>query len=165
MTTLAHMPDSAVGDGTTDDTAALQAMFDACPVGGLCIIPDGVFRVTSTLHVPRPMNVWCSPGAHIKGDFSGTGDVVWWFWHTPNGTSGVYCAMEGCYWQGGTISRLNRNGACMRASCWWGGASIQNLRTERGSPHVWLDAPDTVNGWDTGGSTPDFAAISRVVGC
>jgi hypothetical protein len=164
MTAIAHMPDSAVRNGVADDTAALQAMFNACPVGGLCIIPDGVFRTTALVQVPRPMNVWCSPGAHIKGDFSGSGAVVHAFWHTPNGTSDQYVAMEGFFWQGGVISRLNRNGPCIRVSAGLAG-SVQNLRTLRGSPHVQIDAPDTASGWYRGGSGPNWGAMVRVAYC
>jgi hypothetical protein len=164
MAAIAHMPDSAVGDGATDDTTALQAMFNACPVGGLCLIPDGVFRVTSTVQVPRPMSVWCSPGAHIKGDFAGTGAVVWAFWHTPDGTSDLYTVMQNIYWQGGTISRLNRNGPCLRVSAAWTG-SVQNVRTLKGSPHIQMDSPDPSAGGYTVGSFSNYAAVSRVAAC
>jgi hypothetical protein len=164
MTAIAHMPDSAVGNGTADDTAALQAMFNACPAGGLCLIPDGVFRVTNTVQPNKPMNVWCSPGAHIKGDFAGTAAVVHAFWHTPDGTSDQYVGMEGFFWQGGVISRLNRNGPCLRVSSLLAG-TVQNVRTLRGSPHVLLDAPDTVSGWYRGGSGPNWAGIVRAVMC
>lgn len=43
----------AVGDGTADDTAALQAAINAAgAVGGVAYIPQGTFRLTSTLTVP-----------------------------------------------------------------------------------------------------------------
>jgi hypothetical protein len=165
MTAIARMPDSAIGDGVANDGPALQSMFNACPVGGLCIIPDGVFLTNQPLHVPRPMQVWCSPGAHIKGNFSNTDPVVWVYWHTPDGTSDLYVAMISQFWQGGTISRLNRNGACLRVSTQWAGA-VHDVRFERGSPHLWLDAPDTVGGWYKGGPTsPEFGLIARAVNC
>lgn len=164
MTAIAHMPDSAVGNGTADDTAALQAMFNACPVGGLCIIPDGVFRTTAQLRIPYPMQVWCSPGAHIKGDFSGTDPVVWGYWHTPDESSDLYVAQMSMSWQGGVISRLNRNGACLRLSAVWSGV-VQDVRFERGSPHLWLDAPDTASGWWKGGFGPNFGLGPRAVNC
>lgn len=37
----------ATGDGTTDDTVALQAAFDACPPGGRLYAPTGVYRCTN----------------------------------------------------------------------------------------------------------------------
>jgi hypothetical protein len=164
MTAIAHMPDNAVANGAADDTTALQQMFNACPSGGLCIIPDGVYRVTNTIQPNKPMNVWCSPGAHIKGDFTGTQAVVWAFWHTPNGTSDLYVGMETMFWQGGVISRLNRNGPCLRMSAGLSGG-IQNVRTLRGSPHIWIDAPDTVDGWYRGGAGPNWGAARRVTYC
>lgn len=44
----------AVGDGTTDDTAAIQAAISSLTAanGGVCYIPSGNFHVTSTLNVP-----------------------------------------------------------------------------------------------------------------
>ena len=39
----------ATGDGTTDDTAAIQAAIDACPVGGTVLLPTGVYKLTSAL--------------------------------------------------------------------------------------------------------------------
>jgi hypothetical protein len=42
----------AVGDGTTDDTTAIQAALDAVPAGGTVIIPGGyTFRFRSTLFI------------------------------------------------------------------------------------------------------------------
>lgn len=43
----------AVGDGTTDDTAAIQEAFDAqLESGGMIYIPPGTYRITSQIYVP-----------------------------------------------------------------------------------------------------------------
>lgn len=39
----------AVGDGATDDTAAIQAAIDATPDGGICFFPPGTYRVQSVV--------------------------------------------------------------------------------------------------------------------
>jgi hypothetical protein len=46
----------AKGDGTTDDTAALQAAATAAAYGTL-FIPKGTYKVTSTVNLPRSINV------------------------------------------------------------------------------------------------------------
>jgi hypothetical protein len=159
MTVIAHMPDGAAGNGTTDDTSALQACFNACPNGGQIIIPDGVFRVTNTIRIPHPCMVWCSPGAHIKGDFAGTQAVIHGYWDSAgypgSGTNWIF--FDGMHWQGGTISRQQRNGPCLRGSTWIE-ASISDLKTVRGSPHIRLDAPSVK-------TNPLWGALVRVVNC
>lgn len=39
----------AEGDGTHDDTTAIQAAINACPQGGIVYFPNGVYKITSTL--------------------------------------------------------------------------------------------------------------------
>ena len=39
----------AVGDGVTDDTAAIQAALDTATSGGIVFFPDGIYRVTDSL--------------------------------------------------------------------------------------------------------------------
>jgi len=50
----------AVGDGSTDDTAAIQAALDAAAAdgvsgaeGGVCYVPPGDYKITSELNVPK----------------------------------------------------------------------------------------------------------------
>ncbi len=45
-----------VGDGTTDWTVQLQALFDSLPVGRELYIPRGLYRITDTLHVRNAPN-------------------------------------------------------------------------------------------------------------
>jgi hypothetical protein len=52
----------AVGNGTTDDTAALNLAIAAVPEGGQLIF-DGLFKVTSTINWNRRVSPWC-PGAN-----------------------------------------------------------------------------------------------------
>ncbi|MEV6419067.1 glycosyl hydrolase family 28-related protein [Streptomyces sp. NPDC051662] len=43
----------ATGDGSTDDTAALQKALSGCAAGGVVYLPRGVYRVSAPLDVPR----------------------------------------------------------------------------------------------------------------
>lgn len=46
----------ALGNGTTDDTAAIAAAFTACPVGGTVYFPQGNYPTTG-LTITRPCNI------------------------------------------------------------------------------------------------------------
>jgi len=60
----------AVGDGVTDDTAAIQAALNAAPVlGGKIIFPVGTYKVTSTLILPSKSSSRLKP-IYICGDSS-----------------------------------------------------------------------------------------------
>lgn len=63
----------AVGDGSTDDTAAIQAVIDdlAALRGGICYLPQGTYKITDT--------ITCKQGVWIVGDYGGpvrTGEVM-----------------------------------------------------------------------------------------
>jgi hypothetical protein len=73
----------AVGDGTTDDTAAIQAAINAASGGNSTVyIPDGVYRITSGLTIPddgitiegqgfgRSLSVSENIGTRILADFT-----------------------------------------------------------------------------------------------
>lgn len=51
----------AIGDGVTDDTKAIQNAINASK-GNTLIIPNGVYKITETLHIPR--------NTKIKGQFN-----------------------------------------------------------------------------------------------
>jgi hypothetical protein len=50
-------PYNARGDFATDDTAAIQAAINACPIYGGVLIPKGDYLISDTLTVPRPMTI------------------------------------------------------------------------------------------------------------
>lgn len=50
----------ALGDGTTNDTAAIQAALNATPMGGICFMPFGDYRTNAPLIVP--------PGVTLMGE-------------------------------------------------------------------------------------------------
>jgi hypothetical protein len=64
---LTHVPEfnvksatyGAAGDGVADDTAELQATFNAAAGGGMVIIPPGTYKISSTVTIPA--------GVKIKG--------------------------------------------------------------------------------------------------
>ena len=62
----------ATGDGTTDDTAEIQAAIDACEAaaGGWVYFPAGTYRITATLNVPGAVSIMgvADVGSTIKAD-------------------------------------------------------------------------------------------------
>jgi len=59
----------ALGDGTTDDTTAIQAALTACPVGGVVYMPLGVYRTSAPLLVPPYVTL---TGTHGGGEAQST---------------------------------------------------------------------------------------------
>ena len=71
----------AVGDGTTDDTAAIQAALDAATEGETVVFPEGRYRVTATLTHAGSLGLvgmgqglswidWAGPGDCLNLTFS-----------------------------------------------------------------------------------------------
>lgn len=56
----------ARGDGTHDDTAALQAAIAACPVGGTVILPPGIW-LSAPLFLKSGITLYLRPGAVLRG--------------------------------------------------------------------------------------------------
>ncbi|HTV23161.1 MAG TPA: glycoside hydrolase family 28 protein [Polyangiaceae bacterium] len=59
-------PYAAVGDGTTLNTAAIQAAIDACPPGGKVLVPAGTFQ-TGALFLKSNMTFELAEGATLLG--------------------------------------------------------------------------------------------------
>ncbi len=57
----------AKGDGTTNDTAAIQAAICSCPVDGTVYLPGGSYYVTP-IFLKGNMTLWLDEGAVILGD-------------------------------------------------------------------------------------------------
>lgn len=88
----------AVGDGSNDDTASIQAAIDALPSsGGTVLLPSGTYKVTSTITIDKD-------GTTLKG--VGAASVI----QVPNSALGINVIQIG-------------NGATTRAHC-----AIRDLR-------------------------------------
>ncbi|MBN2162046.1 MAG: carbohydrate-binding protein [Pontiellaceae bacterium] len=55
----------AKGDGTADDTEAIQKAIDACSTGGAVILSDGVF-MTGTIRLKSDMTFWIDETATLR---------------------------------------------------------------------------------------------------
>lgn len=58
----------ATGDGTTDDTTALQNALTACSAGDTLFIPGGTYKVTATLIIPGGISI--QGGGGLSGSTS-----------------------------------------------------------------------------------------------
>lgn len=57
----------AVGDGSTEDTPALQAAISACPEGGTVLVPAGTY-LTRPLFLKSHISLYLDKGAVLLGD-------------------------------------------------------------------------------------------------
>lgn len=101
----------AVGDGITDETAALQAAFNAIgnsnSTASVVYLPAGTYRITGTLTVSYKMNI------SIIGADPGTTKIIW-----GGGSSGTMLKVNGI-----AYSRFNR--------ITWDGASIASIAVDQ----------------------------------
>lgn len=129
----------AVGDGTTDDTTAIQNAINAAMTsGGIVYFPAGTYKVTSTLNIKnsatsKKSGVWfIGQGMHsttIKSYCTSNSNPLFRIRGVPNsGVSGTY------FWWGGGFRDLYLDGSTASATShdaieclgWWN-AEIQNL--------------------------------------
>ncbi|MFD5294792.1 glycosyl hydrolase family 28-related protein [Streptomyces mutabilis] len=78
----------AVGDNVGDDTAAIQAALNACPMGGIVYLPAGAYRTSAPLTIPPAVTLMgthsnlmavvnlTDPPCYIKPLASFVGDAV-----------------------------------------------------------------------------------------
>lgn len=73
-------PYNAVGDNTTDDTAALQAAIDACPIDGTVFFPPGRYRTTTPLRIPAGVTLYSRTRRRPRDAYDGAvriGDLAY----------------------------------------------------------------------------------------
>jgi hypothetical protein len=58
----------AVGDGVTDDTAAIQAAIDAAPFGGSVYFPSGKYIISAAITVNKPMTIFGPNAGSIQNN-------------------------------------------------------------------------------------------------
>ena len=68
-----NAPYNATGNGTTDDTAAIQNAVNAAAVGDTVLFPSGRYKITSTITVDSEMILSSTESAIISFDFSTSG--------------------------------------------------------------------------------------------
>lgn len=66
MQTVNVLDYGAVGDGVTLNTTAIQEAIDACPLGGIVVIPEGIF-VSGALYLKSNMTLSVEKGGKLLG--------------------------------------------------------------------------------------------------
>lgn len=131
----------AVGDGVTDDTAAVQAALDSGATG--VFVPAGDYLVTSSIDVPDYVNVLCSTG--VKFTFDSTDFYVFGIGKGVNFFgNGVLLDCVNASWDGGAVfvDGVHRYADDYPAAL--DGINIQGVSTTKGTG-LYLTATDATD--------------------
>lgn len=126
-------PYGAVGDGTHDDTSAIQSALNACPSGQVVYIPAGTYRTTSVINIGRGKTLRGAGPSQTKILNYGTGDV---FDMVTGSTSFTATSITGGFTKGSTtlvlssasvatvgsyliVDQLNKPGIVNVGDCTW----------------------------------------------
>jgi chitodextrinase len=90
----------ATGNGSTDDTAAIQNAINSTPSGGVLGFPAGTYRVTSTLHLKSGVTYQGS-GSPVLLGYLGTGPYGYLL---ADGSDASNVTITGIVFNGGGIS-------------------------------------------------------------
>jgi hypothetical protein len=76
--TVTQAPYSAAGNGTADDSAAIQKALDACPAGQVVLAPAGTYRIVTGLAIPSGVTLRGEgPGkTKVEGDATTTKAII-----------------------------------------------------------------------------------------
>ena len=94
----------AIGDGSADDTAAIQAAIDSAPTGGSVYLPAGHYRTTATLIILKALRLsgeWVDGRAPV-----GSGGT----WITLNSKADDVISVAPTNWQAVCIERMTIHG-------------------------------------------------------
>ena len=89
----------AVGDGVTDDTAAIQAAIDSLSTGGAVYFPEGVYSISASLVVNSPNITLYGDGAS-QSTIQSTSPSFWLIRYTDNAD---YLTVRGIYLKGSAV--------------------------------------------------------------
>lgn len=88
-------PYGAQGDGTADDTAAIQAAINAAGIGGTVYVPKGVYRVSAPLDLPKGVSLVGSHSNLMAGPGMVDDDFPCYLQAAPTFTSGAMIQIIG----------------------------------------------------------------------
>lgn len=126
----------AVGDGVTDDTAAIQAAIDSLVTGGTVVLPTGVYKTTSTLTLNVEGVSLVGEGG-LSGHFPvvvGSSGVVGQGAHT--GATRVYGTFTS-----GPLVRVKKSSCALLDIC-FDGDETRRLAALSSNYGVWVEADD-----------------------
>lgn len=104
----------ATGNGTTDDTAAIQAAVNATPQGGICFFPAGTYKLTAAISLPTNISL---RGTFVLSQTGGTvlsqtGSTPIFNLHNSSQTGAEIqnILIDGIHFVGGTNQLFAENG-------------------------------------------------------